>query len=323
MSTATRLQSIWPSLTFEQTLQLGNTLVSYSPLLQLSDHRRGDSPKIELRAVNNLVFHRPSGPFGSSSDSVNWSLGAGEGLLVAAQALGLLRSESNPSFPLALPSITPPLRLICSRRTNCTQCGTALRAPSRKKPREIWILSPSKVERGEYVKLVCSNSDCATTHYPDRVNVTHGDCCIDSFDVDAEWIKIGRESWAEREFVRTYIGHLESSHVAFSSYAGTYTRLYQPDEEWELTPDQLWYAYVLHSTLILAKDVDRPVVTLARAPSTEIVQLALDNFLTSKRVPGGLEHSCPDCSRYARTWNGGPARQDESVQYKKGAEKVS
>lgn len=326
LSVASQLQEIWPTLTFADTLILGNSVVANAPLLRLSNQQRsapyGRLFDSNLGALTGTLF-------GSSSEGVLSLEGVegvpqriveGAAILETASALGIGPVDSlDDCSPLPFPN--PPLRIICTKLLACRQCGGVLRA--RKKPTTVWILLAASVERGACLRVVCANKSCGAIHHPDVVKITHEEQHVQSFDVDADYLKIGRALYAHRSFAKAYAVLLETNHVASSSYASLFSRLYRPAANWELTSEQVWRAFVLHTTLELAKEAGRPFATSAHASSEEVVRLALEGFLSSKTIRSAMEHSCPDCSRYARRWKAGPAGEEgETATYRKGADRV-
>lgn len=326
LSTASRLQEIWPTITFADAVTLGNSVVTNAPLLRLSQQQRsapyGRVFDSNLGSLSGTLLGRFSeGAIAFKGlEGVPPRIAGGAAILEAASALGIVPIDSQDDLP-RLPTSNPPLRTICTRAISCRQCGGVLRA--RKKATTVWILFAAAVVRGACLRVACANRGCGAIHHPDFVNITHEGLRLRSFDVDAEFIKIGRALYAHRSFAISYVALLETNYVASSSYASLFSRLYGPTAGWELTSEQVWRAFVLHTTLELAKEAGRPFETSAHATSEDVVWLALEGFLSSKTIPGALDHSCPDCSRYARRWKAGPAGEDgETATYRKGADRV-
>lgn len=237
--------------------------------------------------------------------------------------------RSDPGDDLPAPPFPPtPTRVLCTRHTSCVQCGGPLGV--QRKPQFIWILRPASVERGASIRLSCLDQACGAIHAPELVEIRirgnedwRKSIKVWAFDSEAEFVKVGRDIFASRTFAASYTALLETNHVSTSSYAKLFTQLHRPKTNWKLSTDHVWKAFVLHETLSLVER--RPLTVVARSGIEEILKSALGSLLTSRNIPGALEHSCPECHRYSRTWRSGAkaaAEEGGSATFRKGADKV-
>lgn len=325
---AAQLQTVWPSLSLGDLLGLASSLTANAPLLELaarqaSEQSKGsDTSTLELLA--RILFRRPergsftfpSAPGLSLVDQLSQQRQA---VLLAAHTLNLIPLNSNALKPSS--RLTTPNRSIMTHHRACFQCGGVLQVGVWEL-HDVWVLHPSSVERATPVRMDCATKRCRAKHWPNAVEIKQDGIRVQVLDSDAVYLKLGRHIYAHRSFAISYVALLETNHVSSSSFAELYTRLYGSLPPSDTTPSSLkplslraehvWRAFVLHSTLELAADASppEPFVCLAESSTEEIVSMALEAYLSEKTIPGAMDHSCPDCSRYKRRWKAG-AKADQ------------
>lgn len=291
-----------PGITLSDVLHLGNSLVLNVPLLALADASwaspNGRLHNANLAAVASTLF----GVSGHGEAAKR----AKSLISIGSRGLGIVRQTRFGSLPLPLvPSIST--RILVTSHKVCPQCGSGLRP--RSGARSVWIAHPSRLERAKALIQRCTHAKCNTILYPAHFQIkTLEGAELWSFDVDSELIRVGPRVYATRAFVESYTNLFETSNQTFAAHAEMYNRMYaSPD--W-LSSKLLWTAFVLGHTLQLARERGIPVTTSAHPTVDQLVELALTNFLASRTIPGALEHQCPECCRYKRTWTEAPGGRE-------------
>ncbi|KAK4693240.1 hypothetical protein P7C70_g8965, partial [Phenoliferia sp. Uapishka_3] len=303
------LTNIWPGISFLNTIRLGNSVLANSELLALADQQyiapNGREHNSNLGALTGILFRAPPDgdlDFSSRAGATSHHPTPSENsaVLIASRALGLIRQRRTDPPPEPVP---PPsaIRVICTNHRECPRCRGTLQI--RRRAKAVWLLLPGAVEAAAVALHVCNG--CGARIRPDLVEFKAGGEQVWEYDGAAEFLKVGKRMWASRAFCQSFITFLELGHVATSSFARIYAELYAPEPDWKLGSDHVWKSFVLHCAIGLATEADLPLRSLSSSTTEDIVRIALPRYLSSKRVPGALEHSCPECAHFARTWKEG------------------
>lgn len=330
-----QLQTVWPSLSLGDLLALAGSLSANLPLLQLAarqalaPHSRGADGSV-LKNLARILFSRPEhGSFDLDSalgvSPAEQASNERRAILLVAHTLNLIPLDDNDSLNAPTARRLPDLiRSICTHHRVCYQCGGVLQVP-KAHLHGVWVLHPSSVERATVVRLRCATKGCGAKHLPDVVKIKQEGTTVQVHNSDADYLRLGRRLYAHRSFAAAYVALLETNHVSASSYAELFNRLYCAPPLFDPTSppkankrrlavraEHVWRAFVLHSTLELAAETSppRPFVTLDGSSTEEIVSMALEAYLSEKTIPGAMQHTCPECSRYKRRWKAG-AKADQ------------
>ncbi|KAK4047610.1 hypothetical protein OIV83_005268 [Microbotryomycetes sp. JL201] len=271
-------------------------------------------PLVDLAVCQALAPHgrlTSNSAFGAMAKLVNGdSLPRinSSGIASIARELGMYDSENASSSSSSFVNALEPPKAILSRRTECMQCQAPLSVIS-SATSSVWLVDNGSLKRATLIKLACSSvSGCGAIHSPDKVEIRVQRQRLWIYDSDCQDLRVGRQVYATRALAETFTVMLESHYVPASGFATALNRLHRTsataaeDKDFHLTSKNVWKAFVLHSILQKSKALGRPLICPADSSTSDIVQVALDDLMSSKVIDEALEHKCPECCRYKRYW---------------------
>ena len=326
-SVAAKLAQHRPAISFAEAVALAQQLLANVDVMRLADEQWADQygrrANAILSFVGGVTFRREDAlNFGARRGAVPACANDRETklLLDVAEALGISRAGRCDDEPELHVGKTI-CRIITSRARRCTRCGSSLQ--KRRDAKAVWLLFPARVEAGACLHVLCRNRHCGADHEPDSVVFKAGGHRLRAYDLEASFLKVGQRMYAHQDLAKLYTALLETRAMPTSTFAVVYRSLYAPNAEWSLGSDQVWKTFVVHEALTSAAEQELGFTAFANSSVSHLVQLALSGLMASKRIPGAMDHSCPECCRFKRTWRDGPMPgEGEEVPSLKKSERV-
>lgn len=266
-------------------------------------------------------------------------------------ALHLARALQLYPPPILAVSADPPLPILCTPRTSCRHCSSALTL--RKRPTEpFWLVdSASPAERVLVAHLTCTNRHCRAVHHPDHVEYDDTDGPMWMWEAEPDAIKVGQRVWVTKGFARHFRMLLLEQAVSPGGFAALWNKLYaesrsepepstpdepldpsffdtdsedSPDDEekstsrprssfFRLTSHHVWRSFVLYSCILVSSASSHTFTSSPRPSIADLVALGNSTLFGSgiANVHDLSPHHCSTCSKPRRRWLGGPATEAE------------
>ncbi|GAA5980397.1 hypothetical protein JCM5350_001483 [Sporobolomyces pararoseus] len=345
LSTCESLVQLSPTLSLPDLLQLSRSLYENVQMLSIAQAQAFASGRTFGSSFDTLA-RLVASPLREPSQDPSSSA------LLAAKALDLFSVPTQDSPPSPFPTSPmpppppPPVLILTTPRTVCRQCESPLTI--RTKPAGPFsLISPSEPPRSILVAShVCTNTACRARHSPDHVEISYEKYKVWIWEEEARYTKVGDRVWVTKEFSRHFSALLLQQQVGPGGFAEVWNSLHagnkmqgdglEPSgagtEDWgedlenegedskdsftKLSPAHVWRAFVISSSIHLARGHNLPFVSIIRPSSEFLVSFANRNLFSTRENVHILEpHSCSDCSRpRVRKWKSGPASRDEAEQ---------
>ncbi|CDR42214.1 hypothetical protein NBRC10512_001084 [Rhodotorula toruloides] len=337
-SLAARLDRLVPGLDLPHLVHLARTIQENQRLLSIShvhSQAGGRTFDASLNFLGNSLFQ--DSPFETSD--------------APQVALHLARALQLYPPPILAVSADPPLPILCTPRTSCRHCSSALTL--RKRPTEpFWLVdSASPAERVLVAHLTCTNRHCRAVHHPDHVEYDDTDGPMWMWEAEPDAIKVGQRVWVTKGFARHFRMLLLEQAVSPGGFAALWNKLYaesrsepepstpdepldpsffdtdsedSPDDEekstsrprssfFRLTSHHVWRSFVLYSCILVSSASSHTFTSSPRPSIADLVALGNSTLFGSgiANVHDLSPHHCSTCSKPRRRWLGGPATEAE------------
>ncbi|BGO91963.1 hypothetical protein NBRC10512v2_004225 [Rhodotorula toruloides] len=333
-----RLDRLVPGLDLPHLVHLARTIQENQRLLSIShvhSQAGGRTFDASLNFLGNSLFQ--DSPFETSD--------------APQVALHLARALQLYPPPILAVSADPPLPILCTPRTSCRHCSSALTL--RKRPTEpFWLVdSASPAERVLVAHLTCTNRHCRAVHHPDHVEYDDTDGPMWMWEAEPDAIKVGQRVWVTKGFARHFRMLLLEQAVSPGGFAALWNKLYaesrsepepstpdepldpsffdtdsedSPDDEekstsrprssfFRLTSHHVWRSFVLYSCILVSSASSHTFTSSPRPSIADLVALGNSTLFGSgiANVHDLSPHHCSTCSKPRRRWLGGPATEAE------------
>lgn len=199
-----------------------------------------------------------------------------------------------------------PVTVLTSEKNYCVKCSankidSSLKvAPKNEEIPSITVIEGVKVIAGATV-VAGKCERCKSIYYPDHdsySDVNDATKRLKFFRPNCNFLKIGRNLWADRQFAQALTNGLYSF-SSITSYAAYWTKSYWPSNiVGTLTRRNVWSCFIQHSIREMVNAIPRAAfLTPAKMSIKDTTKLAYQLLGQDGEIPGARDHECDECAQ--------------------------